>query len=131
MYLHGDWVSECSAFHGTDCACLSLFFRLGEVTLQDFKAAVNRHGSYRYHLKALDLEFGTVKEEVGRRERAMINLTLTLIFTTSSQQEGNSNKELPNPYKKYATNLLIVLLSPEPVFLQCPTQSKIAFMLMP
>ncbi|XP_069039058.1 dixin isoform X2 [Lepisosteus oculatus] len=38
--------------------------RLGEVTLRDFKAAVDREGSYRYHFKALDPEFGTVKEEV-------------------------------------------------------------------
>ncbi|XP_051963736.1 dixin-A isoform X1 [Xyrauchen texanus] len=38
--------------------------RLGEVTLQDFKAAVDRHGSFRYHFKSLDPEFGTVKEEV-------------------------------------------------------------------
>ena len=65
MYLHGAWISVCSVFHGTDCPCLSLFFRLGEVTLRDFKAAVDRHGSYRYHFKALDPEFGTVKEEVG------------------------------------------------------------------
>ncbi|XP_058866313.1 dixin-like isoform X5 [Acipenser ruthenus] len=38
--------------------------RLGEVTLRDFKAAVEREGNYRYHFKALDPEFGTVKEEV-------------------------------------------------------------------
>uniref|UniRef100_A0A3P8Z0H9 DIX domain-containing protein n=1 Tax=Esox lucius TaxID=8010 RepID=A0A3P8Z0H9_ESOLU len=38
--------------------------RLGEVTLKDFKAAVDRQGSFRYHFKALDPEFGTVKEEV-------------------------------------------------------------------
>uniref|UniRef100_G3P9I4 DIX domain containing 1a n=2 Tax=Gasterosteus aculeatus TaxID=69293 RepID=G3P9I4_GASAC len=38
--------------------------RLGEVTLRDFKVAVDRHGSFRYHFKALDPEFGTVKEEV-------------------------------------------------------------------
>ncbi|KAL7831721.1 hypothetical protein AOLI_G00292690 [Acnodon oligacanthus] len=38
--------------------------RLGEVTLQDFKAAVDRRGSFRYHFKSLDPEFGTVKEEV-------------------------------------------------------------------
>ncbi|KAJ8275921.1 hypothetical protein COCON_G00076730 [Conger conger] len=38
--------------------------RLGEVTLRDFKAAVDREGSFRYHFKALDPEFGTVKEEV-------------------------------------------------------------------
>ncbi|XP_028826054.1 dixin-A isoform X2 [Denticeps clupeoides] len=42
--------------------------RLGEVTLQDFKAAVDRHGSFRYHFKALDPEFGTVKEEVFQDE---------------------------------------------------------------
>ncbi|KAG7479850.1 hypothetical protein JOB18_036688 [Solea senegalensis] len=41
--------------------------RLGEVTLRDFKAAVDRQGSFRYHFKALDPEFGTVKEEVGVR----------------------------------------------------------------
>ena len=38
--------------------------RLGEVTLKDFKAAVDRGGNHRYHFKALDPEFGTVKEEV-------------------------------------------------------------------
>ncbi|XP_067464170.1 dixin-like isoform X5 [Thunnus thynnus] len=38
--------------------------RLGEVTLKDVKAAVAREGNYRYHFKALDPEFGTVKEEV-------------------------------------------------------------------
>lgn len=43
---------------------LSYAGRLGEVTLQDFKTAVDREGNYRYHFKALDPEFGTVKEEV-------------------------------------------------------------------
>ncbi|XP_069081098.1 dixin isoform X6 [Pleurodeles waltl] len=38
--------------------------RLGDVTLSDFKAAIDREGTYRYHFKALDPEFGTVKEEV-------------------------------------------------------------------
>ncbi|KAM9299251.1 dixin isoform 2-T2 [Gastrophryne carolinensis] len=38
--------------------------RLGEVTLRDFKIAIDREGNYRYHFKALDPEFGTVKEEV-------------------------------------------------------------------
>lgn len=38
--------------------------RLGEITLRDFKVAIDREGSYRYHFKALDPEFGTVKEEV-------------------------------------------------------------------
>uniref|UniRef100_A0A8C1QQ98 Dixin n=1 Tax=Cyprinus carpio TaxID=7962 RepID=A0A8C1QQ98_CYPCA len=42
--------------------------RLGEVTLRDFKAAVDREGNYRYHFKALDPEFGTVKEEVFQDE---------------------------------------------------------------
>ncbi|XP_071582915.1 dixin isoform X6 [Heliangelus exortis] len=37
--------------------------RLGEVTLKDFKAAIDREGTHRYHFKALDPEFGTVKEE--------------------------------------------------------------------
>lgn len=43
---------------------LSYVGRLGEVTLRDFKDAVDREGNYRYHFKALDPEFGTVKEEV-------------------------------------------------------------------
>uniref|UniRef100_A0A8B9BH48 Dixin n=1 Tax=Anser brachyrhynchus TaxID=132585 RepID=A0A8B9BH48_9AVES len=38
--------------------------RLGEVTLKDFKVAIDREGAHRYHFKALDPEFGTVKEEV-------------------------------------------------------------------
>ncbi|KAJ8347533.1 hypothetical protein SKAU_G00261220 [Synaphobranchus kaupii] len=42
--------------------------RLGEVTLRDFKVAVDREGSFRYHFKALDPEFGTVKEEVFQDE---------------------------------------------------------------
>ncbi|KAK3524348.1 hypothetical protein QTP70_028045 [Hemibagrus guttatus] len=42
--------------------------RLGEITLQDFKVAIDREGSYRYHFKALDPEFGTVKEEVFQDE---------------------------------------------------------------
>lgn len=51
---------------------ISIFFlhilsRLGEVTLKDVKAAVDREGNYRYHFKALDPEFGTVKEEVSQR----------------------------------------------------------------
>ncbi|XP_069750965.1 dixin isoform X2 [Narcine bancroftii] len=39
---------------------------LGKVTLKDLKAAipVDRERSYRYHFKALDPEFGTVKEEL-------------------------------------------------------------------
>ncbi|OXB59031.1 hypothetical protein ASZ78_007659 [Callipepla squamata] len=40
--------------------------RLGEVTLKDFKVAIDREGTHRYHFKALDPEFGTVKEEVFR-----------------------------------------------------------------
>ncbi|XP_068601699.1 dixin-A [Brachionichthys hirsutus] len=38
--------------------------RLGDVTLRDFKTAIDRQDSFRYHFKALDPEFGTVKEEV-------------------------------------------------------------------
>ncbi|XP_057677952.1 dixin-like isoform X2 [Corythoichthys intestinalis] len=43
---------------------ISIPKRLGEVTLRDVKAAVDQEGNYRYHFKALDPEFGTVKEEV-------------------------------------------------------------------
>ncbi|OCT56301.1 hypothetical protein XELAEV_18000301mg [Xenopus laevis] len=42
--------------------------KLGEVTLRDFRAAIGREGSHRYHFKALDPEFGTVKEEVFHDE---------------------------------------------------------------
>ncbi|KAL0995014.1 hypothetical protein UPYG_G00130630 [Umbra pygmaea] len=38
--------------------------RLGEVTLRDVKTALDRDNNYRFHFKALDPEFGTVKEEV-------------------------------------------------------------------
>lgn len=43
---------------------LKMCYRLGEITLHDFKGALDRPGQYRYHFKALDPEFGTVKEEV-------------------------------------------------------------------
>lgn len=35
------------------------------MTLKDFKVAIDREGTHRYHFKALDPEFGTVKEEVS------------------------------------------------------------------
>lgn len=38
--------------------------RLEDITLGDFKEAIDRPGMFRYHFKALDPEFGTVKEEV-------------------------------------------------------------------
>ena len=42
-----------------------LFLRLGEVRLRDICSLFDKHGSYRYHFKTLDPEFGTVKEEVS------------------------------------------------------------------
>ncbi|XP_021062436.1 dixin isoform X1 [Mus pahari] len=45
--------------------------RLGEVTLKDFKEAIDREGNHRYHFKALDPEFGTVKEEVFHDDDAI------------------------------------------------------------
>ncbi|WAR04660.1 DIXC1-like protein [Mya arenaria] len=39
-----------------------------EITLHDFKGAFDRPGQYRYHFKALDPEFGTVKEEISNEE---------------------------------------------------------------
>lgn len=41
---------------------------LGEVTLRDFKSTLDRPGQFRYHFKALDPEFGTVKEEISNEE---------------------------------------------------------------
>ncbi|XP_045569323.1 dixin-A isoform X1 [Salmo salar] len=42
--------------------------RLGKVTLRDVKTAVDRDDNHRFHFKALDPEFGTVKEEVFEDE---------------------------------------------------------------
>lgn len=66
VYVHRSW--QC------------VFCRLGEVTLRDFKAAVDRQGSFRYHFKALDPEFGTVKEEVG----VGVKLQPLLLFPSAS-----------------------------------------------
>ena len=52
---------------------MNTLYRLGEVTLKDVKAAVDREGNYRYHFKALDPEFGTVKEEVRQDWEIAIN----------------------------------------------------------
>lgn len=41
------------------------------MTLKDVKAAVDREGNYRYHFKALDPEFGTVKEEVRKSSKSV------------------------------------------------------------
>ncbi|TKC52650.1 hypothetical protein EI555_004506 [Monodon monoceros] len=45
--------------------------RVGEVTLKDLKAGVDREGNHRYHVKALDPEFGTVKEEAFHDDDAI------------------------------------------------------------
>ena len=39
--------------------------RIGDIRLSDFKDLFDRPGFYRYHFKAVDQEFGMVKEEVG------------------------------------------------------------------
>uniref|UniRef100_A0A8D0US05 DIX domain containing 1 n=1 Tax=Sus scrofa TaxID=9823 RepID=A0A8D0US05_PIG len=54
--------------------------RLGEVTLKDFKAAIDREGNHRYHFKALDPEFGTVKEEVQNLPGSLSGLVVFFCF---------------------------------------------------
>lgn len=54
----------CSVHFSHQLTILYVVCRLGEITLGDFKEAIDRPGLYRYHFKALDPEFGTVKEEV-------------------------------------------------------------------
>ena len=39
--------------------------RIGEIRLIDFKNLFDRPGFFRYHFKAVDQEFGMVKEEVS------------------------------------------------------------------
>ena len=47
--------------------------RLGEIRLRDFKSLFEDSERYRYYFKALDPEYGTVKEEV--------RLTVTFVLT--------------------------------------------------
>lgn len=49
--------------------------RLGEVTLRDFKTLFDRPGFFRFHFKAMDQEFGMVKEEVRFPLTTANNLT--------------------------------------------------------
>ena len=51
----------------------SISKRIGDIRLADFKALFDRPGFYRYHFKAVDQEFGMVKEEVS-------NYTLIMEF---------------------------------------------------
>ena len=53
MIVHQCEVS--SPFPSLPCA-------VGQVTLRDFKQMFDRPGFYRYHFKAMDKEFGMVKE---------------------------------------------------------------------
>ncbi|XP_076836890.1 dixin-A isoform X2 [Brachyhypopomus gauderio] len=62
--------------------------RLGEITLRDFKAAIDREGSYRYHFKALDPEFGTVKEEVFQDEAAVPGWEGKIVAWVEEDLEG-------------------------------------------
>ncbi|KAL3885751.1 hypothetical protein ACJMK2_025793 [Sinanodonta woodiana] len=48
----------------TTPAMCTICKRLGKITLSDFKQLHDKPGAYRYHFKALDPEFGTVKEEI-------------------------------------------------------------------
>ena len=48
------------------------------MTLKDFKAAIDREGNHRYHFKALDPEFGTVKEEVQNPQGVWVVLLVVL-----------------------------------------------------
>jgi len=43
----------------------SISKRIGDVRLSDFKTLFDRPGFYRYHFKAVDQEFGMVKEEIS------------------------------------------------------------------
>ena len=59
---------------------ISVLFRVGNITLQDFKDATKKDGNFRYIFKALDPELGTVKEEV----RKDVYLRLGMYFCGSS-----------------------------------------------
>ena len=50
------------------------------MTLKDFKAAIDREGNHRYHFKALDPEFGTVKEEVQNLPGSLSGLVVFFCF---------------------------------------------------
>ncbi|KAK1336341.1 hypothetical protein QTO34_004147 [Cnephaeus nilssonii] len=67
----------------------SLQPRLGEVTLKDFKAAIDREGNHRYHFKALDPEFGTVKEEL-----ALPSLSPTMQAGTIARWEKKEGEKI-------------------------------------
>ena len=56
----------------------SISKRIGDIRLSDFKALFDRPGFYRYHFKAVDQEFGMVKEEV-RIYKKIILLLLNLL----------------------------------------------------
>lgn len=54
--------------NSTTPSMFTIYKRLGEITLHDFKGSLDRPGQYRYHFKALDPEFGTVKEEISNED---------------------------------------------------------------
>ncbi|XP_052285903.1 dixin-like isoform X2 [Dreissena polymorpha] len=54
--------------NSTTPSMLTINKRLGEITLHDFKGAFERPNQYRFHFKALDPEFGTVKEEISNED---------------------------------------------------------------
>lgn len=58
------------------------------MTLKDFKAAIDREGAHRYHFKALDPEFGTVKEEV--------NVALSCGASVTTQPWGPRSPHFPS-----------------------------------
>ena len=42
----------------------TIYKKIGEISLRDFKNLFDRPGFYRFHFKTVDQEFGMVKEEV-------------------------------------------------------------------
>jgi hypothetical protein len=43
----------------------TIYKKIGDITLRDFKNLFDRPGFYRFHFKTVDQEFGMVKEEVN------------------------------------------------------------------
>jgi hypothetical protein len=43
----------------------TIYKKIGEINLRDFKTLFDRPGFYRFHFKTVDQEFGMVKEEVS------------------------------------------------------------------
>ncbi|KAI8518682.1 Dixin [Branchiostoma belcheri] len=110
----------------------SISKKLGDITLRDFKEVFDRQGSFRFHFKALDPEFGTVKEEVCQDEDIIPGWEGKIVaWIEECDRTGETTEVYRTATRPYTTNVesyraVNPVLSVEPNLLSCHIHERSA-----